>query len=87
MSMNTAMVDICLIVRSHTQYSCVHPSKNNEQSLFESPLICKINHRAQCISDFLQGLVTSNTPFQLAKNLLFLAVTSSGDNRMVANDS
>ena len=35
--MNTAMVDICLNRQvTHTQFSCVHPCKNNEQSLISS---------------------------------------------------
>ena len=79
-----AMVDSCLNCQvTHVQFSCVHPCKSNKQFLIESPLFCKISYRAECISDFLQGPVTSS----IFKNLLCLAVTSSGDNRTVANDS
>ena len=57
--MNTVMVDSCLNCQvTHNLVASI--LVNNEQSLIESPLFCKINYRAQCISDFLQGPVTSN---------------------------
>ena len=55
--MNTAMVDICL--NCQVTHNLVVSILVKTMAI-ESPLFCKINYWAECISNFLKDPVTSS---------------------------